>query len=122
MRKIRAIALALVLAMPVAGMVVLPGCATISGVFQSDPVGASLLTMKDAYEASVHTAGRLYVQKVISEAQLRAFRDQANKFYTIYNIVVTLHAETKLTETDARFKNLVAVFNAMQALVTSFTK
>jgi len=122
MRKIRAIALALVLVMPVAGMVVLPGCATVSGIFQSDPVGASLLTMKDAYEASVHTAGRLYVQKVISEAQLRAFRDKANKFYTSYNIIVALHAETKLTENDARFKNLVAAFDALQALVATFTK
>lgn len=123
MKTLRAVALAVALVFaPIAGGVTLSGCASVKGVFESDPVGASLKTMKDAYEASVHTAGRLYVQKIISEAQLRAFRDKANKFYATYNIVVALHAETKLTETDARFKNLVVIFDAMQALVASFTK
>jgi hypothetical protein len=122
MKQVRAFALALALMTPVAGMTVLPGCASVGGVFQSDPVGATLKTMKDAYESSVRTAGRLYVEKVITEAQLRRFRDEANKFYVAYTKVVAAHEEAKLSPEDPRVKNLQLLLATVEALVASFTK
>jgi hypothetical protein len=121
-KTLRAIALALVLAMPVAGATQFVGCAAVGGIFESDPVGASLLTMKDGYEASVRTAGRLYVQGLITEAQLRNFVAKARQFHVSYTALVAVHEESKLTTDDVRFKSLTLAFNALQALVASFTK
>jgi hypothetical protein len=99
--------------------VVLPGCGMT--IFQSDPVGASLFTIKATYESSVRTAGRLYVQGLISEAQIRKFRDEANKFYKSYTAIVTLNEERKLTDGDPRLVNLQVAVTALEALVLSFS-
>jgi hypothetical protein len=117
-KTMRAVALALALS---GAVVSLPACATVSGVFESDPVGASLVTIKASYEASVRTAGRLYIQGLITEAQLRRFRDEANKFFVTYNKVVTAHAEAKLSTDDARVKNLKLSLTALEALVVSLS-
>jgi hypothetical protein len=123
MRKtFRALALALVLALPVTATTTLSGCASVSGVFQRDPVGATLLTMKDVYEASVKTAGRLYVQKQITEAQLRHFRDHANKFYAAYELAVVLHEQNLLVSGDVRLADLQKLLDAVRLTVESFTK
>lgn len=98
----------------------LPGCSSISSIFQSDPTGATLLSLKDAYEASVKTAGRLYLNKQITEVQLRNFRDKANSFYAMYTSVVSAHAANKLTEEDPQVKNLKLAMAGLEALVSSF--
>jgi hypothetical protein len=121
MRKsIRAIVLALMLAGMVSGPVAMTGCSSIGGVFETDPVGATLVTIKDAYESSVRTAGRLYVNKQISEAQLRQFRDEANKFHALYTAVVAEHEAQKLSPENAQFKALQLAIASLEALVTSF--
>jgi hypothetical protein len=124
MRKtFRAIALAAALSMPViGGGVALQGCAAVGGVFKTDPVGATLLTMKDLYEASVRTAGRLYVQKQISEAQLRHFRDHANKFHAAYELAVVLHEQGVLVSGDVRLANLQKLLDQVTLTVDAFTK
>ena len=119
---LRSIALALALSLPVAGMATLSGCAAVSGIFESDPVGASLITIKASYESTVRTAGRLYVEGVISEAELRKFRDQAVKFHKNYTALVALHAEGKLTnESDPKLTNLIVALTALETIVADFS-
>jgi len=98
---------------------VMSGCST--GIFASDPVGASLFTIKSAYESSVRTAGRLYTQGLITESQLRKFRDEANKFYRSYSALVTLNEERRLADGDVRLVNLQLAVDALEALLLSFT-
>lgn len=120
MKTIKALIVALILTMGLSmAPALMTGCST--GIFQSDPVGASLFTIKSTYEASVKTAGRLYVQGQISEAQLRKFRDEANKFYKSYTAIVTLNEERKLSPGDARIANLQLAVDALEALVLSFS-
>jgi hypothetical protein len=121
LKTLRAIALAVTLAVGLsAAPMVMQGCATIGGVFETDPVGASLFTMKETYEASVRTAGRLYVQKQITEKELRHFRDHAIKFHAAYELVVKAHAESKLSVEDPRVKNLKLLMASLEAVVASF--
>jgi len=123
MKKLfRSVVLAATLAMPVTGLVVtLPGCAAVQGIFQSDPVGASLKTLKDTYEASVKTAGRLYVAKQISETQIRRFRDEANKFYTAYTELSTIHDIAGIKEGDVRIEQLGALLDVLVNMVAVFS-
>jgi hypothetical protein len=88
---------------------------------EKDPVGTALLTIKDGYEASVRTAGRLYINRVIDEPQLRQFRDAANKFFQAYNIAVAAHAAGTLTDTDARLDQVKIGLGALEALLQTFS-
>lgn len=101
--------------------VVMSGCAAIQGIFQSDPVGASLKTTKDAYEASVKTAGRLYVQGQISEQQIRKFRDEANRFYRSYTELATIHEVQGVKEGDFRLEQLSTLLDILVNMVASFS-
>ena len=89
-------------------------------LFQKDPVGASLLTIKEGYEASVRTAGRLYINRLIQEDELRKFRDEASKFYVAYTAVVALHEAGKLPPGDARVDQLRLGLNALETLLNAF--
>ena len=91
-------------------------------LYQKDPIGATLLTIKDSYEATVRTAGRLYINRVIDETQLRRFRDAANKFFDAYNIAVAAHAAGNLTEGDARLDQVKLGLDALEALIQTFNK
>ena len=89
-------------------------------LYQKDPVGAALLTIKDGYEETVRTAGRLYINRFIDEAQLRLFRDQANKFYSAYNIAVDAYGKNQLVQGDSRLTQLQIGLDALQRLVDTF--
>jgi len=89
-------------------------------LYQKDPVGAALLTIKDGYEETVKTAGRLYINRIIDEPQLRQFRDKANQFFATYNIAVKAYGENQLIQGDKRLTQLQIGLDALQALVDTF--
>jgi len=91
-------------------------------LFQKDPVGASLLTIKTGYENSVRTAGRLYINRIITGEQLKAFAAEAQKFYTAYTVVVALHEAGKLPTGDAMIDQLSKGLTALEALLEGFSK
>lgn len=122
MKTLRSLVLAVALIFSiVTTSAVMQGCSTLS-IFETDPVGATLVTVKDAYESSVRTAGRLYVDKQITEVQLRRFRDEANKFHALYTSVVAAHSDRKLSQDDPRVANLKLAIAGLEALVSSFLK
>lgn len=89
-------------------------------LFQKDPVGASLLTIKTGYEETVKTVGRLYINGEIDEQQLRLFRTEANKFYLGYNAMVAAYGTHTLIANDAKLDQLKLGLTALESLVNAF--
>lgn len=104
-----------------APVIVVPMVVQSCALYNSDPVGTTLLTMKDSYEASIRTAGRLYAQGLITEPQLRQVRDQGNKFYAGYQAAVAANEQRKLEPSDARLVNLRASLDALEKIVVALS-
>lgn len=113
-----ALALALVVGLGVSP-VAMTGCSL--SIFQSDPVGASLKTTKDTYEAAVKTAGRLYVAGQITEPQIRKIRDEANKVYKAYAELATIHEVAGVKEGDVRLAQLGSLLDVLVNLLAAFS-
>lgn len=97
----------------IALVITLQACA----LFKSDPVGATLLTMKNSYEAAVRTAGQAYLNGAITEVQLRGFRDGANRFYQSYLAIVAAHEAGSLKEGDERLKLVQEALSALETII-----
>lgn len=86
-------------------------------LFQNDPVGASLLSIKNSYEATVRTAGSAYINGSITREQLDKFVVEARKVYISYNALVTIHDIGSLTNPDD--PKLISLRSSLDALERS---
>lgn len=75
-RNIRTIPLCLVLILAIG----ISACA----IFQSDPTGASLVTMRNGYEAVIQESGRAYQAGAITQTQLAEIVGVGHKFHDAY--------------------------------------
>jgi len=94
-------------------------CSTLGlpNLFQSDPVGSTLFTMKTAYEGSVKSMGNAYIAGQVNDAQLKSFVVEAKKFYTSYNTVLELHKANKLEDPVGRIDALQKSLDQLQVMV-----
>jgi len=90
-------------------------------LFQSDPVGASLYTVKTGYESSVRTAGALYLNKFIDDKQLNLFRVEATKVYNSYVAALSAH-ETGMNIPSEKMDALLTAVAGLQSLAQSYSK
>lgn len=98
-----------------AGLIVLAVLLAACTLFQKDPVGATLYSLKIVYEDQVKSAGQAYLDKQITKEQLTEFVGGAKKFYESYQLAVNLHEANQLQNPDEKIAELRKGLDALQA-------
>lgn len=92
-------------------------CASMPGIFQSDPWGSTLYGMKATYEGMVKSLGNAYLNKQITSDQLKTHMEAAQKFYESYNMTVALYEAKNLTNPEEKIAALKSALDNLQNAV-----
>lgn len=89
-------------------------------IFQRDPVGASLVTMRNGYESVIKESALAYNAGAINKTQLTEIVDVGTKFHESYTLAVNAHLIGDEQDSAKGQEQTAALLSQLEALARKY--